>query len=105
MSASVLLQGGPCIEGFLELLCSLLATWSCLFRKCFEQKQNAASSNRPSCTCSLQEDAHAVSLDVDGSTKTGFFGVFDGHGGKEVALFTAFHMVSGSVKAITVGKL
>lgn len=37
------------------------------------------------------EDAHAVVLDVD-QERTGFFGVFDGHGGKEVAKFAAKHL-------------
>jgi serine/threonine protein phosphatase PrpC len=32
------------------------------------------------------EDAHIASLDFDGSDKA-IFGVFDGHGGKEVALY------------------
>ena len=41
-----------------------------------------------------QEDAHSVVLDVDGQTHTGFFGVFDGHGGKEVARFAAAHLPS-----------
>lgn len=45
----------------------------------------------------LQEDAHATVLnvsDAEGQDSTiGFFGVFDGHGGKEVALFAAKHLV------------
>lgn len=49
----------------------------------------------------IQEDAHAVVLDVDAVSKdnstasgppTALFGIFDGHGGKEVALFTAKHL-------------
>ena len=40
-----------------------------------------------------QEDAHAALLDLDASTGTGFFGVFDGHGGKEVARYAALHLV------------
>jgi len=46
-------------------------------------------------TCCMQgwrtgmEDAHSVVLDEDGTT---FLGVFDGHGGKEVAVFCARHM-------------
>jgi serine/threonine protein phosphatase PrpC len=33
----------------------------------------------------VQEDAHAVSLDIDGHG-TAFFGVFDGHSGKCTAV-------------------
>lgn len=49
----------------------------------------------PSCP-PLQEDAHAAVLDVDGNSRTGFFAVFDGHGGKEVAKFCANHLVGGA---------
>ena len=41
----------------------------------------------------LQEDAHAVDLDIDGQ-HTALFGVFDGHAGKEVAAYCARHIVS-----------
>jgi serine/threonine protein phosphatase PrpC len=34
-----------------------------------------------------------MSLDVGNDGKTGFFAVFDGHGGKEVAKFVALKMV------------
>ncbi|CAM9754127.1 unnamed protein product [Pylaiella littoralis] len=58
------------------------------------------------------EDAHLALLDVkdeaaeavaageggDGSDKIRIFGVFDGHGGKEVALFVQEHMVEELVK-------
>ncbi|CAL5218962.1 g716 [Coccomyxa viridis] len=37
------------------------------------------------------EDAHSIVLDLD-TTKAGFFGVFDGHGGKEVAKFSAVYL-------------
>lgn len=45
-----------------------------------------------------QEDAHVVTLNVDAkeglteSERTALFGVFDGHGGKEVARFVAAHL-------------
>ncbi len=32
-------------------------------------------------------------LDLDASSGTGFFGVFDGHGGKEVSRYAALHLV------------
>jgi hypothetical protein len=40
------------------------------------------------------EDAHIVNLDVDDTKKgqVALFGVFDGHGGKEVAKFCAKHI-------------
>ncbi|KAK9818683.1 hypothetical protein WJX74_005666 [Apatococcus lobatus] len=41
---------------------------------------------------SEMEDAHAVCLNIDESFPTGFFAVFDGHGGKEVARFCAIYM-------------
>lgn len=41
----------------------------------------------------LQEDAHAAVLQIDPSTQTGFFGVFDGHGGQEVAKYCSLRMV------------
>ena len=44
-----------------------------------------------------QEDAHSAVLDLDASSGTGFFGVFDGHGGKEVAKYAALHLASPSV--------
>ena len=42
------------------------------------------------------EDAHITQLAVDGATSC--FGVFDGHGGKEVAIFTAKHFVPELVR-------
>ena len=51
-----------------------------------------------------QEDAHAAVLDVDElagqPTGTGYFGVFDGHGGKEVAKFAAKYLVSPAVQSL-----
>ncbi|KAM3317447.1 hypothetical protein ACQJBY_035243 [Aegilops geniculata] len=35
------------------------------------------------------EDAHSAILDLDGSSSTSFFGVYDGHGGANVALYCA----------------
>lgn len=44
--------------------------------------------------CSYMEDARATILDLDGSRSTSFFGVYDGHGGANVALYCAnqFHI-------------
>ncbi|XP_015689071.1 putative protein phosphatase 2C 22 isoform X2 [Oryza brachyantha] len=41
------------------------------------------------------EDSLAVELDLDGLTNTSFFGVYDGHGGAEVAMYCAkrFHVM------------
>ncbi|KAM0913027.1 hypothetical protein ACQ4PT_012404 [Festuca glaucescens] len=43
--------------------------------------------------CSYMEDAHATILDLDHTGSTSFFGVYDGHGGANVALYCAnrFH--------------
>lgn len=38
------------------------------------------------------EDSHIVATDIDG-TGISIFGVFDGHGGKEVAKFVEIHFV------------
>ena len=40
-----------------------------------------------------QEDAHILSLDFDSKPRTALFSVFDGHGGKAVALYAAKHLV------------
>ncbi len=40
-----------------------------------------------------QEDAHAMAMGLGVDGKTGFFAVFDGHGGKEVAKYVALYMV------------
>lgn len=42
-----------------------------------------------------QEDAHILALDFDAHTS--LFSVFDGHGGKAVALFAAKHLVRGGL--------
>ena len=42
-----------------------------------------------------------MSLDLGGDGRTGFFAVFDGHGGKEVAKFVALKMVSGAVLPVS----
>ncbi|KAJ4822148.1 hypothetical protein Tsubulata_017305 [Turnera subulata] len=41
---------------------------------------------------STMEDAHAAYPDLDSSTSTSFFGVYDGHGGKAVAKFCAKYL-------------
>jgi hypothetical protein len=43
-------------------------------------------------TIHLQEDAHVATLDFDGHEEIAFFGVYDGHGGAQVARFCAMHM-------------
>lgn len=55
---------------------------------------------RPRLLLWLQEDAHAVVLDLDPAAKCGFFAVFDGHGGKEVAKFCALYMVRWAASPI-----
>ncbi len=45
-----------------------------------------------------QEDAHIASLDLGPSNKTQVFGVFDGHGGCEVAKFVANHFTEEFLK-------
>ena len=40
----------------------------------------------------LQEDSHIAELNYNGDNKLALFGVFDGHGGKEVAHFTKQHL-------------
>lgn len=42
-----------------------------------------------------QEDAHILSLNFDSKPRTALFSVFDGHGGKAVALYAAKHLVRG----------
>ena len=37
------------------------------------------------------EDAHLTELDIGTKKDTQLFGVFDGHGGREVALFVGRH--------------
>ena len=45
-----------------------------------------------------QEDAHIANLDLGPSNKTQVFGVFDGHGGCEVAKFVANHFTEEFLK-------
>lgn len=45
----------------------------------------------------FMEDAHIQSLDFDGDDKA-IFGVFDGHGGKEMALFVESIFISELMK-------
>lgn len=40
-----------------------------------------------------QEDAHLIEPAVGNDNSVGFFAVFDGHGGKEVAGFAALYLV------------
>lgn len=40
----------------------------------------------------MQEDAHVAVLNLDGHPDRAFFGIFDGHGGAQVAKFCAKHM-------------
>lgn len=40
----------------------------------------------------MQEDAHVARLNLDGHPDRAFFGIFDGHGGAQVAKFCAKYM-------------
>jgi hypothetical protein len=51
-----------------------------------------AGQHRSTRTAPLQEDAHVALLDLDGHSDRAFFGVFDGHGGAQVAKFCAKYM-------------
>ena len=44
------------------------------------------------------EDAHITDLDLGPSNNTQIFGVFDGHGGSEVAKFVANHFTEEFLK-------
>jgi protein phosphatase 1G len=44
------------------------------------------------CSSCFQEDAHVAQLNFGGKDEVAFFGVFDGHGGAQVAKFCAMHM-------------
>uniref|UniRef100_J3LEM0 protein-serine/threonine phosphatase n=1 Tax=Oryza brachyantha TaxID=4533 RepID=J3LEM0_ORYBR len=58
------------------------------------QRIKYASSTMQGC-CIKKEDALAVELDLDALKNTSFFGVYDGHGGAEVAMYCArrFHIM------------
>ena len=73
-----------------------LAPLSCLPLKGPNLLDNSFRASPAVANLLLQEDAHAIELDLqsDGKPKASMFGVFDGHGGKEVARFTAMHIVS-----------
>lgn len=51
------------------------------------------------CVSTLQEDAHAVELDLDPATGAVLFGVFDGHGGRQVADLCAANVVGSRAVA------
>ncbi len=61
-------------------------------------------SEGPRAAVLVQEDAHSAVLDVDSTSRTGFFAVFDGHGGKEVAKFCASHLV-GDVLCVSAAQV
>ena len=42
--------------------------------------------------CLAQEDAHVAMMNIEGHEDRALFGVFDGHGGAEVAKFCAAHL-------------
>ena len=44
------------------------------------------------------EDAHLTDLDIGTKKDTQLFGVFDGHGGREVALFVGHHFTEELLK-------
>lgn len=44
------------------------------------------------------EDAHLAEAEVEGDERTAMFGVFDGHGGREVAHFVARHFIEEVVE-------
>ena len=44
-------------------------------------------------TCNLQEDSHLVDLKFMGNENKALFGVFDGHGGREVAIYCGNHYI------------
>ncbi|GLC61013.1 hypothetical protein PLESTB_001705900 [Pleodorina starrii] len=69
------------------------ATGCCLTRA---EKFSACLANGAAAArfdSSPQEDAHAVELELDPATGTALFGVFDGHGGRQVADLCAVHVV------------
>lgn len=53
------------------------------------------------------QDAYIAELKVEGFPDMAIFGVFDGHGGSEVAKFVANHFVENFVKrkALSEGKI
>lgn len=59
--------------------------------RCF-QPGCAISQSCVHCTC--LQDAHTIVMNVDGTERTSFFAVFDGHGGSLVSGVSASHVLN-----------